>query len=40
VLELGEAEYAVRATGYLKTLDDFRSVPVGLGNRRHTDPAR
>ena len=31
VLELGEAEYAVRATGYLKTLDDFRSVPVGLG---------
>ncbi len=31
VLELGEAEYAVRATGYLKTLNDFRSVPVGLG---------
>ena len=32
VLELGEAEYAVRATGYLKTLNDFRSVPVGLGS--------
>jgi copper/silver efflux system protein len=31
VLELGEAEYAVRATGYLKSLDDFRDVPVGLG---------
>jgi Cu(I)/Ag(I) efflux system membrane protein CusA/SilA len=31
VLEIGEAEYAVRATGYLKNLDDFRSVPVGLG---------
>jgi Cu(I)/Ag(I) efflux system membrane protein CusA/SilA len=31
VLELGEAEYAVRATGYLKDLEDFRSVPVGLG---------
>ncbi len=31
VLELGEAEYMVRATGYLKTLDDFRAVPVGLG---------
>src|SRR3984957_20019054 len=31
VLELGEAEYAVRATGYLKGLDDFRNVPVGLG---------
>ncbi len=30
VLELGETEYAVRATGYLKTLDDFRHVPVGL----------
>jgi copper/silver efflux system protein len=32
VLELGEAEYAVRATGYLKSLEDFRSVPVGLGS--------
>jgi Cu(I)/Ag(I) efflux system membrane protein CusA/SilA len=32
VLELGEAEYAVRATGYLKNLEDFRSVPVGLGS--------
>jgi Cu(I)/Ag(I) efflux system membrane protein CusA/SilA len=32
VLELGEAEYAVRATGYLKSLDDFRNVPVGLGS--------
>ena len=31
VLELGEAEYAVRATGYLQTLDQFRTVPVGLG---------
>jgi copper/silver efflux system protein len=32
VLELGEAEYAVRATGYLGNLDDFRNVPVGLGS--------
>src|SRR6266849_2191677 len=31
VLEMGEAESAVRATGYLKNLDDFRAVPVGLG---------
>jgi Cu(I)/Ag(I) efflux system membrane protein CusA/SilA len=31
VLELGEADYAVRATGYLKSLEDFRTVPVGLG---------
>src|SRR5882672_2228771 len=31
VLEMGEAEYAVRATGYLKILGDCGSVPVGLG---------
>ncbi|MGH8757291.1 MAG: efflux RND transporter permease subunit, partial [Burkholderiales bacterium] len=31
VLELGEAEYMVRATGYLKSLDDFRAIPLGLG---------
>jgi Cu(I)/Ag(I) efflux system membrane protein CusA/SilA len=31
VLELAEAEYMVRARGYLKTLDDFRDIPVGLG---------
>ena len=28
VVELAEAEYVVRATGYLKTLDDFRAVPI------------
>jgi Cu(I)/Ag(I) efflux system membrane protein CusA/SilA len=28
VLELGEAEYMVRASGYLKSLDDFRAIPV------------
>src|SRR3954463_1009350 len=28
VVELAEAEYMVRASGYLKTLDDFRSIPV------------
>ncbi|WP_319798393.1 efflux RND transporter permease subunit [Nitrobacter sp.] len=28
VLEMGEAEYMVRASGYLQTLDDFRSVPL------------
>ncbi|ABF11895.1 efflux RND transporter permease subunit [Cupriavidus metallidurans] len=28
VLELGEAEYMVRASGYLKTLDDFRQIPI------------
>ena len=30
VVELGEAEYMVRASGYLKTLDDFRSIPLAL----------
>src|SRR5687767_6665178 len=28
VVELAEAEYMVRATGYLRTLDDFRSIPL------------
>lgn len=28
VLELAEVEYMVRASGYLKTLDDFRAVPL------------
>src|SRR5262249_41197075 len=28
VLELAEAEYMVRASGYLKTLDDFRQIPL------------
>src|SRR5688500_6511402 len=31
VIELAEAEYMVRASGYLKTLDDFRSIPVMTG---------
>jgi len=32
VLELAEAEYMVRARGYLKKIDDFRAIPVGLGD--------
>lgn len=28
VVEMSEAEYIVRATGYLQTLDDFRTVPI------------
>jgi Cu(I)/Ag(I) efflux system membrane protein CusA/SilA len=32
VLELGEAEYMVRARGYLKSLDDFRGIPIALGD--------
>ena len=30
VLELAEVEYMVRASGYLKTLDDFRAIPLAL----------
>ncbi len=28
VIERGEAEYMVRVSGYLKTLDDFRAIPI------------
>ena len=28
VLEMGEAEYMVRAAGYLRSLDDFRAIPL------------
>ena len=28
VVELGEAEYMVRAGGFLKTIDDFRAIPI------------
>ncbi|WP_068877955.1 MULTISPECIES: efflux RND transporter permease subunit [unclassified Phenylobacterium] len=31
VLELGEAEYMVRASGYLKTLQDFEGIPLRTG---------
>jgi copper/silver efflux system protein len=31
VLEMGEAEYMVRSRGYLKTLDDFRAIPLMVG---------
>jgi Cu(I)/Ag(I) efflux system membrane protein CusA/SilA len=31
VLELGEAEYVVRATGYLRGLEDFRKIPLRTG---------
>jgi Cu(I)/Ag(I) efflux system membrane protein CusA/SilA len=30
VLELGEAEYMVRASGYLQSLDDFRKIPLAV----------
>jgi Cu(I)/Ag(I) efflux system membrane protein CusA/SilA len=30
VLEMGEADYMVRASGYLKYLDDFRAIPLGV----------
>ncbi|MGH8492201.1 MAG: efflux RND transporter permease subunit [Moraxellaceae bacterium] len=30
VLEMAEAEYMVRSSGYLKSLEDFRVIPLGL----------
>jgi Cu(I)/Ag(I) efflux system membrane protein CusA/SilA len=32
VLELGEAEYMVRASGYLASLDDFRHIPLATSS--------
>jgi Cu(I)/Ag(I) efflux system membrane protein CusA/SilA len=32
VLELGEAEYMVRASGYIKSLDDFRKIPLTVSD--------
>ncbi len=32
VIELAEAEYMVRASGYLRTLDDFRAIPVAVAS--------
>lgn len=32
VLEMGEAEYMVRASGYLQSLSDFRSIPLRLAD--------
>jgi Cu(I)/Ag(I) efflux system membrane protein CusA/SilA len=31
IVELAEAEYMVRSSGYLKTLDDFRGIPLVTG---------
>ena len=36
VLELGEAEYMVRASGYLQSLDDFRKIPLDDDRRRRS----
>ena len=32
VVELAEAEYMVRSRGYLRSLDDFRSIPLSVSN--------
>ena len=37
VLELGEAEYMVRASGYLANLDDFRKIPFYYKVREYND---
>ncbi len=33
VIEMGEAEYMVRATGYLKNLDDLAQIPLGVNDQ-------
>ena len=33
VIELAEAEYMVRATGYIDSLDDLRHIPLGVNER-------
>ena len=33
VIEMGEAEYMVRATGYIDDLDDLRSIPLGVNTQ-------
>ena len=33
VIEMAEAEYMVRATGYLQNLDDLRDIPLGMNAR-------
>ncbi|PKO53997.1 MAG: CusA/CzcA family heavy metal efflux RND transporter [Betaproteobacteria bacterium HGW-Betaproteobacteria-20] len=33
VVEIAEAEYMVRAHGYLESLDDFRNIPLTVSNR-------
>jgi Cu(I)/Ag(I) efflux system membrane protein CusA/SilA len=32
IVELGEAEYMVRASGYLRSLDDFRRIPLAVSD--------
>jgi len=33
VIEMGEAEYMVRATGYIKNLKDLRDIPLGVNKK-------
>lgn len=33
VIEMGEAEYMIRATGYLKSMDDLGAIPLGMNER-------
>ncbi len=33
VIEMGEAEYMIRATGYIKSIKDLRHIPLGLSKK-------
>jgi Cu(I)/Ag(I) efflux system membrane protein CusA/SilA len=32
VIEMGEAEYMIRATGYIDSIEDLREIPLGMSN--------
>jgi len=36
LLEMGETEYMVRGLGYFKSVEDLRSVPIGVDMKTHT----
>ncbi len=36
VIEMGEAEYMVRATGYLTSIEDLQDIPLGHERKRYT----
>jgi len=33
VIEMGEAEYMIRATGYIESMEDLRAIPLGMNAR-------
>ena len=40
VIEMGEAEYMVRATGYIQSIEDLEQIPLGVNDQGNTTDAR